>query len=298
MADSGSVGLVAGTSDSTPLHFHVAIGPDAYLQLDDVVTTDRTIPSRGVVRTAGVVTQVTARHEGASFGSDVFLISDGMLPAHVQELAEITTTRVEPECYVPPLPGTAVRRATGPERDHALYFDAMQNKMVVGLGRDGEAIYVNLDFLDGTRGAHVSISGISGVATKTSFALFMLHSLFASDAVLFSAPFTADTAAPPISETASVQVGASSTMPVSSAISPAIPTTGTAQEMPSKVVSTPEGSSAADTGAVVTSTAHTAKQTKRDRLKAAASPLTTMWSTPHRRSRARRGFPRCSHRRP
>ena len=181
VTESGLVGLVAGTSDSTPLRFHVAIGADAYLQLDDVVTTERTISSRGVIRTAGVVTQVTARHEGASFGSDVFLISEGMLPAQVQELAEVTTTRVEPECYVPPLPGTSVRRATGEDRDHALYFDSMQKKMVVGLGRDGEPIYINLDFLDGTRGAHVSISGISGVATKTSFALFMLHSLFASE---------------------------------------------------------------------------------------------------------------------
>ena len=41
-------------------------------------------------------------------------------------------------------------------------------------------IYLNLEFLDGTRGAHVSISGISGVATKTSFALFLLHSIFRS----------------------------------------------------------------------------------------------------------------------
>ena len=35
----------------------------------------------------------------------------------------------------------------------------MTTKVPVGLGRDGEPIYVNLEFLDGTRGAHVSISG-------------------------------------------------------------------------------------------------------------------------------------------
>ena len=52
--------------------------------------------------------------------------------------------------------------------------------MPVGLGRDGEPVYVNLDFLDGTRGGHVSISGVSGVATKTSFALFLLYALFRS----------------------------------------------------------------------------------------------------------------------
>ena len=59
----------------------------------------------------------------------------------------------------------------------------MDAKVPVGRGRDGAPIYVNLDFLDGTRGAHVSISGISGVATKTSFALFLLHSIFRSGAL-------------------------------------------------------------------------------------------------------------------
>jgi DNA helicase HerA-like ATPase len=180
VSDQTPVGLVVGTEDATPLQFAVALAPEAYLQLDDVVVTTRAVPGIGPVVTAGVVTQVRARHEGASFGSDVFLIADGVLPAHVQEIAEITTTRVEPECYVPPLPGSPVRRATGAERAQALYFDRMDRTVPVGLGRDGEPVYVNVDFLDGTRGGHVSISGVSGVATKTSFALFLLYALFRS----------------------------------------------------------------------------------------------------------------------
>jgi uncharacterized protein len=178
-----SVGRVAGTEDSTPLQFAVALDEDAYLQLDDVVVTLRHIPGLGPILTSGVVTQVRARHEGASFGSDVFLISDGVLPARVQEIAEVSTTRVEPEVYVPPRPGEVVRRATGAERAQALYFDQMASRLPVGRGRDGAPIYVNMEFLDGTRGAHVSISGISGVATKTSFALFLLHSIFRSGAL-------------------------------------------------------------------------------------------------------------------
>lgn len=173
-----AVGLVAGTEDSTPLLFRVAVAEDSYLQLDDVVVTKREVPGFGTVNTAGVVTQIRARHEGASYGSDTFLIADGVLPAHLQEIAEVTTTRVEPECYIPPRPGTMAVRAAGAERDRALYFDTMGTKVPIGMGRDGQPIFVNLEFLDGTRGAHVSISGISGVATKTSFALFLLHSLF------------------------------------------------------------------------------------------------------------------------
>lgn len=179
-ASAGVVGRVIGTEDATPLQFAVALDEGAYLQLDDVVVTVRQVPGIGPVLTSGVVTQVRARHEGAIFGSDVFLISEGVLPAQVQEIAEVSTTRVEPEVYVPPRPGEMVRRASGAERAQALYFDQMNAQVPVGLGRDGSPIYINMEFLDGTRGAHVSISGISGVATKTSFALFLLHSIFRS----------------------------------------------------------------------------------------------------------------------
>ncbi len=184
------VGRVLGTTDATPLNFWVAVEPGAYLQLDDVVVTERDVPGRGPVTIAGVVTAVRARHEGAQFDSDVFLISEGTLPAQVQEAAEVTTTRVEPEVYVPPRPGAEVRRAAADERSTALYFDRMSRQLPIGLGRDGEPMYLNADFLDGTRGAHVSISGISGVATKTSFATFLLYSVFRAGVLGAEAPNT------------------------------------------------------------------------------------------------------------
>src|SRR5581483_8158170 len=66
----------------------------------------------------------------------------------------------------------------GDQREAALYFDEMGNQRVpVGFGRDGYPVYINFEFVDGTRGAHISISGVSGIATKTSFALFLLHSI-------------------------------------------------------------------------------------------------------------------------
>ena len=49
----------------------MALDQDAYLQLDDVVVTVRAVPGREPVATAGVVTEVRARHEGATYGSDV-----------------------------------------------------------------------------------------------------------------------------------------------------------------------------------------------------------------------------------
>ncbi|HEX6254636.1 MAG TPA: ATP-binding protein [Euzebyales bacterium] len=177
-----AVGRVLGTEDATPLEFWVGIDPDAgqYLQLDDVVALDRRLPDGRDVRISGIVSQVRARHEGSRFDGDVFLVSAGVLPAELSEAAQVQATRFEPEVFVPPHPGTRVRRATGAERDEALFFDRMRQRLPVGLSRAGEPVYANLEFLDGTRGAHVNISGISGVATKTTYATFLLHSLFHS----------------------------------------------------------------------------------------------------------------------
>jgi hypothetical protein len=175
-----TVGRVIGTEDATPLEFWVGIGPEAFLQLDDVVALERDLPDGRTVKIYGMVSQVRARHEGASLDSDVFLIEDGILPAEVSRAALIQSTRFEPEVFVPPLPGTAVDRARGEARDQALFFDQMERRLPAGLSRDDEPFYLDLDFLDGTKGAHVNISGVSGVATKTSYATFLLYSLFHS----------------------------------------------------------------------------------------------------------------------
>ena len=179
-ADQPTVGRVIGTEDATPLEFWVAVAEGQYLQLDDVVALERVLPGGELVSMFGMVSQVRARHEGARFDSDVFLIEDGVLPAEVVESAKVATTRFEPETFVPPRPGQAVRRAVGAEREKALFFDRMDERLPIGLSRSGEPLFVNLEFLDGRRGAHVNISGISGVATKTTYATFLLHSIFTS----------------------------------------------------------------------------------------------------------------------
>ncbi len=189
-AKPSMVGRVMGTQDSLPLDFWVAVDEGQYLQLDDVVAVETPLPDGQVVRLYGVVDLVRARHEGARFDSDVFLVERGVLPAAISQAAHVRVTRVEPEIFVPPLPGQPVARATGAQRDLALFFDSMERRLPLGLARDGQPIYANLDFLDGTRGAHVNISGISGVATKTSYATFLLHGLFTSGALGTSAAST------------------------------------------------------------------------------------------------------------
>jgi hypothetical protein len=117
---------VIGTRDATPLEFWVGVAEGEYMQLDDVVALERILPTGEIVKLYGMVGQVVARHEGARFDSDVFLIEEGILPAQVSESAQVTTTRFEPEVFVPPSPGQGVRIATGDEREQAVLFDQME----------------------------------------------------------------------------------------------------------------------------------------------------------------------------
>ncbi len=172
------VGRVLGTQHATTRAFRVALNEDDYLQLDDLVVVRTEVPKRGEVRTYGVVTEAEAVYEGAQFESDTHRIAaEGTLPAAKVRSAQVAVTRVDPEVWVSPDPGEVVERATGDERRKALYVDEMDRPLPVGMGRDGEPVFVDLDFFDGRKGGHMSISGISGVATKTSFALFFLRLL-------------------------------------------------------------------------------------------------------------------------
>jgi DNA helicase HerA-like ATPase len=182
--ESGRIGHVIGTEDAFALDFWVWTYPDRYLQLDDIVTVPLQLPDGSEVHIHGVVDTVRSRFEGASLDSDARRAHEDVMPIGVANAAHVTVTRVEPEIYVAPFPGQPVYKSTGDMRAQALYFDKMLadgTAFVAGLSRDGQPVYGNLEFLNGTRGAHMNISGISGVATKTSYALFLLYSLFHSD---------------------------------------------------------------------------------------------------------------------
>ena len=173
-----AVGRVLGTQHTNTREFRVVLDDDEYLQLDDLVVVRTQVPKRGEVATYGVVTEVEAVYEGAQYESDTHRIAaEGILPGSKVRSAQVAVTRVDPELWVSTDPGEVVERARGEARRKALYVDEMARPLPVGIGRDGLPVYVDLDFFDGRKGGHISISGISGVATKTSFALFFLRLL-------------------------------------------------------------------------------------------------------------------------
>ena len=168
----------ARTETRHRFEFWVGIEDGVYLQLDDVVMVRTDVPAPNL-RVSGVVDMVRAHHEGSRFDTDVFLADEGLLPLRPRGQRTSSAPALSRT-----LRAAAARRprarAGGAERDEALYFDTMEEKLVAGVARDSLPIYIDLSFLDGRRGAHVNISGISGVATKTTYASFLLYGLFHS----------------------------------------------------------------------------------------------------------------------
>jgi DNA helicase HerA-like ATPase len=184
------VGLVLGSDPTTSQTFRVVLHDDDYLQLDDLVYVRTEVPKVGEVVTYGIVVETSSRYEGTAFESDTFRVAlEGTLPADKSRTAEVQVIRVIPEMWIAPDAGQPVYRATGVERERALYVDEMGSAtetraLPVGLTRDDEPVWVDVDFFDGTKGAHMSISGVSGVATKTSYALFFLRCLTSHPEIL------------------------------------------------------------------------------------------------------------------
>ncbi|NLT50745.1 MAG: ATP-binding protein [Ignavibacteria bacterium] len=89
--------------------------------------------------------------------------------------------------YIPVRDGEPVSLADAQEIKQALGLDKIKNPLVCGYlemyesaGEDKKVslpIHFNSHFLIGPEGAHLNISGISGLASKTSYAMFLLKSI-------------------------------------------------------------------------------------------------------------------------
>ena len=177
------IGLVDGSTDSDSRAFQVVLDPEAVVQLDDLVAVATDLPNGNPITHYGIVTELTSRLEGAEYPSDTARVADRTLPAEHVRRAEVSILRVVPEFFVSPHAGSAVARAVGEDRRRALFEDEMKRgKLPLGLDATGSPVYADMRFVDGRAGGHVSISGISGVATKTSYALFLLYQLLETSA--------------------------------------------------------------------------------------------------------------------
>jgi len=174
------VGIIV--KSASPLSFDVLIKEDDnskssnLVQLDDVLICKTNNKSQEITF-YGIVVELNRYLEGVDTLYQEKKAKEGVVPAHSVYIAKVNVNRIEPQYYIPPKPGDEVFKATGEDRDKGLFFDAMETKIPAGLSQDGLPIYINYDFMNGKDGAHISISGMSGVATKTSYSLFLINSI-------------------------------------------------------------------------------------------------------------------------
>ena len=185
MADD-RVGRVLGSEHTTTGEFRVVLEEDEYLQLDDLVVVRTQVPKVGRCQHLRRGDRGGGRVRGRAVG--VGHPPDRGARHHARRQGAHGTRRGHP-CRPGDLGVGRPRRRGRASHRRGAEEGAVRRRDGTSArrsdsGRDGLPVHVDLDFFDGRKGGHMSISGISGVATKTSFALFFLRMLTASPQVV------------------------------------------------------------------------------------------------------------------
>jgi DNA helicase HerA-like ATPase len=141
--------------------------------------------------TFGVIEDISHITDAASFLTN--FISSDFGDVNVQEptirvgmnFAEAKVSFNDKNLYTPVHSGAEVYLATAEEITFALGLAEVENPLVCGslkmyAGTEDEVslpVHLNSSFLLGREGAHLNISGISGLAAKTSYAMFLMKAV-------------------------------------------------------------------------------------------------------------------------
>lgn len=184
------IGRVVATElkPSTPHQFHFwtarqsPVGIGAIVRVD---ATDRTV--LGIVTDGFAYSELSAPRPD-SIGADGDAAAAGLPPGERTEIRLYTASvlRQIPEEPLQPVPPGPVHMATDADLASALRIDAFTSTdkptaIPIGVYKAAglEApVHLDADFLLGPEAAHLNITGISGLATKTSAVEFLLSSIF------------------------------------------------------------------------------------------------------------------------
>ena len=161
---------------------------DTLLNPFDVVVVDHVNGSK----TYGVVEEISHITDSESFLAEYFSNDFGDIEStsftdrvgmnYVSAKVVGNTKNI----FIPVHNGAKVSLGTKADIQEALGLNDIKNPVVCGYlemysgvedAKIDLPVYVNSDFLIGPEGAHLNISGISGLATKTSYAMFLLNAL-------------------------------------------------------------------------------------------------------------------------
>ena len=193
---SSVLGRVVATErrPNTPHEFHFWTALDSPVGIGTIVRVDGRDPVNGVIpHVYGVVTEGFSWTDLASPLHDVMGFdgqpgSDGAQQTQRAEIRLYTAAvlRHVPEEPLQPVPMGTVLLADESDVAVALRMDGYLREgartgIPIGVYRAGgtdSPIYLDADFLLGPEAAHLNISGVSGLATKTSAVEWLLQSIF------------------------------------------------------------------------------------------------------------------------
>lgn len=184
-----AIGRVVGTErkPNTPHEFHFWTAADSEVGIGALVkVVDERVTVFGIVVDGASYTDLqTALHDYIGFEGDPSPAQQAATHRPEIRLYTAAVLRHEPPEPLQPVPSGSVYLASDEDVRIALRMDTYAREggtaIPAGLyvtGGQRAPVYLDADFLLGPEAAHLNITGVSGLATKTSAVLFLLSSIF------------------------------------------------------------------------------------------------------------------------
>jgi len=173
---------------STSDRFSFWLAPNVIVNPFDIVEVDQ-VSHEGLSKTFGLVTGLEHRTDSpthlANFISSNFgdLAEEPNTTRQGTTVAHVNVLSNDKKIYMPVRSDRVVRFADEAGVQIALGIDAMEKRdripagLIVMSNGTAAVAYIDRRYVLGPESAHVNISGISGLATKTSYAMFLIQSL-------------------------------------------------------------------------------------------------------------------------
>src|SRR5687768_7633943 len=192
MTEAKAIGRVVGTErkPNTPHEFHFWTGPESDVGIGAlvkvVVGAPRDVTVYGIVVDGASYTDLqTALHDYIGHEADPAPDFDGATERPEIRLYTAAVLRHEPPEPLQPVPSGSVYLASDEDVRIALRMELYAKPGGTGIpaglyvtGGQRSPVYLDADFLLGPEAAHLNITGVSGLATKTSAVLFLLSSIY------------------------------------------------------------------------------------------------------------------------
>ena len=173
---------------NTSDRFSFWLAPNVIVNPFDIVEVDQ-VSHEGLSKTFGLVTGLEHRTDSpthlANFISSNFgdLAEEPNTTRQGTTVAHVNVLSNDKKIYMPVRSDRVVRFADETGIQIALGIDAMEKRdripagLIVMSNGTAAVAYIDRRYVLGPESAHVNISGISGLATKTSYAMFLIQSL-------------------------------------------------------------------------------------------------------------------------